>query len=110
MYKISHGTTTITVDTQEELHHVLDYIRKQDADQPKVKRNRSGFEALALAMTGGAPIDTNPWTHKTFQTLLRRLAILRKELSHYLSAHRRFPMLRSERLSAWIQTSSLPEC
>ena len=72
MYRVSHGTTTITVDTQEELRHVLDYIRKQDADRPKVKRSPN-ISDLALAITGGAPIDTNPWTHKTFSDFIEAI-------------------------------------
>ena len=67
MYKIEHGQIKITCDRPEEFERVMDYIRRDLGDQPKVQRVPGFVEVLGNAAgLGGRIIDENPWTHRVF--------------------------------------------
>ena len=63
MFKITHGSLTITCDTPAELEQAMDVIRKDLADQPKM---RPAAEVLAQAFGLIPRPDHNPWTPQVF--------------------------------------------
>ena len=67
MYKITHGPIQITCNSSDEFERVMDYIRRDLGDQPRVERAPGLIDAFVNPeRLAGRIIDRNPWTHRAF--------------------------------------------
>ena len=63
MFKITRGSTTFSCDTPDELTHLMDVIRQDEAARPSV------LDAVVARAMGHIP-DNNPWTPRVFSAFV----------------------------------------
>ena len=83
MFKITRGSTTFSCDTPDELTHLMDAIRQDEAARPSV------LDALAQ-VTGLVPMpDRNPWTPRVFSAFVSAIGPSQTTVLAWLVRHRR---------------------
>ena len=82
MFKITRGSTTFSCDTPDELKHLMDEIRQDEADQPSV------LAAVVARAMGHIP-DRNPWTPGVFSTFVSAIGPSQTTVLAWLVRHTR---------------------
>ena len=83
MFKITRGSTTFSCDTPDELKHLMDAIRQDEAARPSV------LDVLVQATRSGRIPDRNPWTPPVFSAFVSAIGPSQTTVLAWLVRHTR---------------------